>query len=140
MTLSAHPDVEYFWKGAAGGRLLLRRCSGCALVQHPAQSTPLCGTCHGTAFEEFPASGRGTVYTWIVSIHPGGGGAEPRIAAVIELAEGVRLVSNVVGVDAAAMRNGMAVEVCFVERADVVLPQFRPVPDPVPDPAAEVTR
>lgn len=123
----AHPELEYFWKGVANDELLLRRCVTCKVAQHPAQATTVCPTCHGFDFEQFPASGRGTVYTWIKSVHPTKPDTDPRIAAVIELEEGPRLVSNVVDVDIAAMRNDMPVLVCFVERDGLKLPQFRPV-------------
>jgi uncharacterized OB-fold protein len=67
------------------------------------------------------------VYTWIKSIHPTRPDDTPRITAVIELEEGVRLVSTVIEVDAVAMRNDMPVEVCFIDRGGVRLPAFRPV-------------
>jgi len=120
------PEMEYFWKGVANDELLLRRCVTCQVPQHPAQATTVCPTCHGTDFEEFPAGGRGTVYTWIVSIHPTKPDGAPRIIAVIELAEGPRLVSNVIDVDIAAMRNELPVTVCFAERDGLRIPQFRP--------------
>jgi uncharacterized protein len=120
------PETEYFWKGVANDELLLRRCVTCKVAQHPAHATAVCPTCHGFDFEHFPASGHGTVYTWIKSIHPTKPDDAPRIIAVIELAEGPRLVSNVIDVDVAAMRNEMPVTVCFVEHDGVKLPQFRP--------------
>jgi uncharacterized OB-fold protein len=122
----AHPDVEYFWKGVASDQLVLRRCVECRIVQNPPQTTPMCGGCHGVDFEELVASGRGTVYTWIVSVHPTDpAGGRGRIAAVISLDEGVRLVSNVIGADMSEMRNDAPVEVCFTEVNGVKLPQFR---------------
>jgi uncharacterized OB-fold protein len=121
-----HPDVEYFWKGVANDQLVLRRCLGCGVIQDPPQATPICGGCHGLDFEEVVASGRGTIYTWISSVHPGAPpGAPARIAAVIALDEGVRLVSNVVDADAAQMRNDAPVELCFREVGGIKLPQFR---------------
>jgi len=120
------PDAEYFWKGVANNELLLRRCLTCKVAQHPAQTTAVCGSCHGFDFEQFPASGFGTVYTWIVSTHPTKPDDSPRVVALIELAEGVRLVSNVIDVDIAAIRNEMPVVVCFTEYNGLKLPQFRP--------------
>ena len=124
---STDSEVEYFWKGVASDELLLRRCVTCKVTQHPAQATAICPICHGATFEVFPASGRGTVYTWIKSVHPSRPDDAPRIIAVIELEEGVRLVSNVIDVDAAAMRNDMPVTACFVDRGGVKLPVFCPV-------------
>lgn len=127
MLPSTDSEVEYFWKGVANDELLLRRCVTCKITQHPAQATAICPICHGTEFEQSPAGGRGTVYTWIKSIHPTRPDDTPRITAVIELEEGVRLVSTVIEVDAVAMRNDMPVEVCFIDRDGVRLPAFRPV-------------
>jgi hypothetical protein len=72
-------------------------------------------------------AGRGFVYSWIVSRHPTQPGDSPRIVALIELDEGMRLVSNLQGIDPADVRNGMRVEVEFDEIGGVKLPQFRPV-------------
>jgi uncharacterized OB-fold protein len=70
------------------------------------------------------------VYSWIRSHHPNDPGGDPRIVVLVELEEGVRLVSNLVRIEADDVDNGMAVRVCF-ERFDddVVLPQFEPAID-----------
>jgi uncharacterized OB-fold protein len=120
------PHDAFFWDGVKERTLLLRRCAGCGALTHP--PTPMCGNCHGLVWETQKATGRGTVYSWIVSKHPTLPDEEPRIVALVELDEGVRLVSNLVGVDAGDVQNGMAVEVTFVDYGDdVVLPQFTPV-------------
>jgi uncharacterized OB-fold protein len=68
------------------------------------------------------------VYTWIVSHHPPKPDAEPRVVVLVELDEGVRFVSNLLGVAEAGVQNGMEV-VLSIEPVDgVVLPQFRPAP------------
>lgn len=124
--LFGHPDTEYFWKGVANDQLVLRRCAGCGVIQDPPQGTPICGVCHESDFDEVTASGRGTVYTWIESRHPSrADGVPPRIAAVIQLEEGVRLVSNIIGADPGQVRNDAPVRVCFAEVNGMRLPQFR---------------
>jgi uncharacterized protein len=116
----------YFWDGVRDRTLLLRRCTGCGQLQHP--PTPMCGNCHGLEWETQKATGRGTVYSWIVSKHPTQPDDNPRIVALVELDEGVRLVSNLIGIEAGDVRNDMAVEVTFVEYDnDIVLPHFTPV-------------
>ena len=116
----------YFWDGVRDRTLLLRKCAGCGELQHP--PTPMCGNCHSLEWETQKATGRGTVYSWIVSRHPSQPDENPRIVALVELDEGVRLVSNLVGIDADDVRNDMAVEVTFVEYDnDQVLPHFTPV-------------
>jgi hypothetical protein len=84
---------------------------------------PRCGSVDWTVQE---SSGRGTVHSWIVSRHPTEPDDAPRIVVLVDLEEGVRLVSNLSGVDAADVRNDMAVEVMFEAVDGVVLPQFRP--------------
>jgi uncharacterized OB-fold protein len=117
-------DDAWFWDGAAQGRLLVRACGSCGRLQHP--PTPLCPACGSSSWTTREASGRGKLYSWVLSRHPTEPDADPRVVALIELEEGVRLVSNLVDIDVEAVRNDMDVEVCFVEAGSVVLPQFRP--------------
>jgi uncharacterized OB-fold protein len=118
------PDDAWFWDGAREGRLLLRLCATCARLQHP--PTPLCPACGSASWTTREASGRGTVYAWLLSHHPTEPDAAPRIVALVELAEGVRIVSNLLEVEPGDALNGMPVEACFVDYDGVVLPQFRP--------------
>jgi uncharacterized OB-fold protein len=121
-------DDAYFWDGVRAGQLLLRRCANCGYLQHP--PGPMCPRCGSLSWTVQEASGRGTVYSWIRSHHPNDPDADPRIVVLVELEEGVRLVSNLVRVAPDDVDNGMAVTVCF-ERFDddVVLPQFEPAID-----------
>jgi 3-oxo-4,17-pregnadiene-20-carboxyl-CoA hydratase alpha subunit len=118
-------DDEFFWRGVAEERLLLSNCARCSRLQHP--PTPMCPDCGSTDWVTQEASGRGTVHSWIVSHHPTEADELPRIVALVELAEGVRLVSNLQEVTVGDVRNDMDVEVMFAEVDGVKLPQFRPV-------------
>ena len=80
----------------------------CGVVRHP--PAPLCGECHSTEWDTQESSGHGHVYTWIVSHHPTKPDAEPRIVVLVELDEGIRFVSNLLGVDATDVQNGMEVD------------------------------
>jgi hypothetical protein len=122
------PDADdaYFWDGVAQRKLLLQSCADCGALRHP--PGPMCPRCRSLRWETHEASGRGTVYTWLVSRHPTEPDARPRIAALVELAEHVRLVTNLVDVDAVDVRNDMPVELTFVDYGGIVLPQFRPAP------------
>ena len=78
------------------------------------------------------ASGRGTLYTWstvhVNDLYPF---VErlPYVAAVVELAEGPRLMTNVVDADPDELQIGMAVEVTFRPiNDDITAPVFRPAP------------
>jgi uncharacterized protein len=117
-------DDEYFWKGVAEGRLLGRRCAACSYLQHP--PSPMCPQCGSVEWRAVDLAGTGSVYSWIVSRHPSRPDDEPRIVALVELDEGIRMVSNLRGVEAAGVRNGMRVEVEFGDFDSVRLPQFRP--------------
>jgi uncharacterized protein len=119
------PDDQFFWDGVARGELLIRVCSQCGRHQHP--PSPMCPNCGATTWATHPASGRGTVHSWIVSKHPTEPEALARVVALIELEEGVRLVSNLQGVAVAEIVNDMPVEVVFTDAGGVRLPQFRPV-------------
>jgi uncharacterized OB-fold protein len=117
-------DDEYFWSGVVDGRLLARRCARCGRLQHP--PSPMCPACGSVDWDVEELSGHGTVHSWIVSHHPTQPDDAPRIVALILLEEGLRLVSNLHGVDVDDVTNDMEVEVVFVEVDGVRLPQFRP--------------
>jgi uncharacterized OB-fold protein len=90
----------------------------------------MCGECLSVEWDTQVSSGHGHVYTWIVSHHPTKPDAEPRVVVLVELDEGIRFVSNLLGVDAAsinegAVTNGMEVAVSIEDVDGVVLPQFR---------------
>jgi uncharacterized protein len=118
------PDEEFFWEGVAQDRLLLARCARCSNLQHP--PSPMCPVCGSLEWDTQEATGRGTVHSWVVSRHPTEGDEQPRIVALVELEEGLRLVSNLQDVDPAQVVNDMPVEVVFREVDGMKLPQFRP--------------
>jgi uncharacterized OB-fold protein len=118
-------DDAWFWDGVRDGRLLVRVCAKCGRLQHP--PTPLCPACGSTSWSTRETSGRGRLYAWILSRHPNDPDAAPRIVALVELEEGVRLISNVVEIEPQLVRNDMELEVCFVDYDGVMLPQFRPL-------------
>lgn len=118
-------DDSWFWDGVQQRRLLLRICGHCQRQQHP--PTPLCPACGSADWTTKQAAGIGRVYSWILSHHPTVPDAA-RIVAIIELQEGIRIVSNLCQVDPSDVVNDMPVEVVFAEFDDgLILPQFRPV-------------
>jgi uncharacterized OB-fold protein len=116
-------DQDFFWEGVKEGKLLIQQCSDCDRLRQP--PGPMCPHCQSLSWHPKRASGRGSVYSWIVSKHPTELDANPRIVALIDLDEGVRMVSNLRDTELAAVREGMPVEVFF--DADYGLPQFRPL-------------
>ncbi|MFE6687700.1 bifunctional MaoC family dehydratase N-terminal/OB-fold nucleic acid binding domain-containing protein [Streptomyces sp. NPDC057743] len=126
-------DNAGFWAGVAAHKLLLQRCGGCGTLRFP--WLPGCNGCGSTRWDTVEAGGAGTVYSYVVMHHPpfpafaapeGGGAAGPYAVGLIELAEGVRMVSNVIGVEPDRVRIGMPVRLEF-RRVDeeLVLPLFR---------------
>jgi uncharacterized protein len=119
------PDADdaFFWDGVRRGALLLQACADCGAIRHP--PAPMCARCRSLRWEAREASGRGTVYSWIVSRHPTAPDTQPRVVVLVQLDEGVRVVSNLVEADPGDVRNDMPVEVVFVDYDGTVLPQFR---------------
>jgi uncharacterized OB-fold protein len=118
-----------FWAGTAEGRFLIQRCGACrAAIFYPRVNCTRCGS-QDLAAEE--ASGRGTVYTFTVArrpTHRAFAEAGPYVIAIVELAEGPHVTTNVVECDPDDVRIGMAVELVFAPEVDgIALPLFRPV-------------
>ena len=123
------PVSQPFWDGCARHELLLQRCAGCGRHRFP--PGPVCPDCGAREAKWVRASGRGTVYSWIVVHHPvprqSFADEVPYVVALVALEEGVRMASNVVGCAADAVEAGMALEVVFEDVAEAVtLPKFRP--------------
>ncbi len=121
---SIDPDDRHFWEGVARRELLIQCCSSCELLRHP--PAPMCGACGSLEWHTQAATGRATVYSWIVSQHPSEDDDTPRIVALVDLEEGIRFVSNLVDVDIEDVRHGQSVRLVFVETDGVLLPQFKP--------------
>jgi uncharacterized OB-fold protein len=118
-------DNAGFWEGVGRHQLLIQRCGGCGTLRFP--WLPGCGACGSPEWDTVEASGDGTVYSYVVMHHPPFPAFDPPYAVgLIELAEGVRFVSNVIGVPYDKVRIGMPVRLRF-ERYDeeLVLPVFR---------------
>jgi uncharacterized OB-fold protein len=123
---SASPDTAFFWDGLREQKLLIQRCKSCSALRHPPR--PMCPKCNSLEWDTLPSSGRGVVYSWVMPQHPRFPFFEyPYIVVLVELAEGVRLVSNLCGIAPDGVRVGMPVEVFYETfENDVVLHQFRP--------------
>ncbi|MFF4156786.1 bifunctional MaoC family dehydratase N-terminal/OB-fold nucleic acid binding domain-containing protein [Streptomyces sp. NPDC001678] len=106
-------DNAGFWEGVAGHRLLIQRCTACGRQRFP--WLPGCGECGSPLWEAVEAAGEGVVFSYVVMHHPPvpGFGA-PFAVGLIELVEGVRMISNVVGVEPGRIRIGMPVTLEFV--------------------------
>lgn len=119
-------DNAGFWEGVARHQLLIQRCCGCGALRFP--WLPGCNACGCLEWDTVEASRDGTVYSYVVMHHPPFPAFDPPYAVgLVELSEGVRMVSNVVGVPYDKVRIGMPVRLEF-QRYDeeLELPVFRP--------------
>ncbi|MGW0756104.1 bifunctional MaoC family dehydratase N-terminal/OB-fold nucleic acid binding domain-containing protein [Streptomyces sp. NPDC002814] len=121
-------DNAGFWEGVDRHQLLIQRCTGCATLRFP--WLPGCNACGGLDWDTVGACGEGTVYSYVVMHHPPFPALDPPYAVgLIELAEGVRMISNVVGVPYDKVRIGLPVRLEFQRYEDpggaLVLPVFR---------------
>ncbi len=119
-------DTRFFWEGAARKELLVQRCASCGALRHPPR--PMCARCRSLEWAAARMSGRGSVYSFVVHHHPPVPGFDvPFVVALIELDEGVRIVSNLTGVTPEEVSIGMPVEAEFVPvEEDLTLPLFAP--------------
>ncbi len=125
-----------YWDNARAGRLVTQRCASCGNSWHP--PLPACPHCHGTDIGWQEVSGAGTVYTYTVvrhATHAALADQIPYVIAIVELAEGPRLVAGITGCAPQDVRVGMPVRVRFTAvTAEVTLPYFEPAPSPSPTP------
>ncbi|WSF21739.1 OB-fold domain-containing protein [Streptomyces sp. NBC_01353] len=118
-------DNAGFWEGVAAHRLLVQRCGDCTTLRFP--WLPGCSACGSREWDTIEAGGSGTVFSYVVMHHPPFRAfAPPYAVGLIELAEGVRIVSNVVGVPYDKVRIGMPVRLEFLRvDEELELPVFR---------------
>jgi uncharacterized protein len=119
-------DNAFFFEGAKQHRLLIQRCARCGTLRHPPR--PMCPACHSYEWDTLEASGRGTVYSFVVNHYPQVPAFDyPLPVGLIELEEGTRLVADIVGVEPGEISVGMAVEVEWQDHdPDLSLPAFKP--------------
>ncbi len=124
------PEVKVFWDGTAEGKLLLPKCTECqSYIWFP---RPFCPSCGSLSVDWVPASGKGTVYTFTVNRRGAGDLPEyretpPYVLAYVELAEGPRIMTNIVECDPDSVRIGQAVELVFHDTGQgTALYRFRP--------------
>lgn len=121
-------DTQAYWDAARDGRLLIQHCGACDHSFH--YPRPFCPKCWSDDVTWEAASGHATLYTWSVVRQndlPPWPERVPYVAAVVDLAEGPRMLTNVEGCDPDDLEVGMALRVAFREETDeITLPVFRP--------------
>ncbi len=121
------PETQHFWDGCAAGELRLQRCTACSQVYFPPR--PFCPACSSRKVEVFRASGRARLYSYVINHRPRPDmGDKPYAIAVVELEEGPRMMTNIVGCPQTpeALVLDMPVEATFQSFGKVSLPFFQP--------------
>ncbi|HEY4669468.1 MAG TPA: Zn-ribbon domain-containing OB-fold protein [Tepidiformaceae bacterium] len=116
-----------FFEGGQRGVFMLMRCSACGTFRLPSRRH--CDRCLSDQYTWEETSGRGVVRTFAIMhqrYHPGFADELPYNIALVQLDEGPRLPTNIVGIDNSEMRVGMPVVADWEQHSDVAIPKFRP--------------
>ena len=125
----ATPETAEFWEGARRGELRIQRCRACGKAYFFPR--PFCPHCSSTDVEWFTATGKGKLYSYVINHRPAYGFDDfaPYVIAVVQLDEGPRMMTNIVGVDPRPenLPIDLPVEVTWEQLDDkVTIPLFRP--------------
>ena len=121
-------ETEQFWAAVQERRLLMPKCDACGTVNFPPRVA--CNICAKTNFTWTELSGRGKIYSFTVYhrvYHPAFKDKVPYVVAVVELEEGPRIISNIIGVPPPDVTCEMPVTVVYdMVRDDYLIPKFTP--------------
>jgi uncharacterized OB-fold protein len=122
-----HAEV---WAGARRGELRIQRCNACGKAYF--YPRPFCPFCSSKDVAWFTATGRGKLYSYVINHRPAYGFQDyaPYVIAVVQLDEGPRMMTNIIGVEPAPenLPIDLPVEVTWEKQDDVItLPIFRPI-------------
>jgi uncharacterized OB-fold protein len=117
-----------FWDSAKRHALEMQQCGGCGRFRYPVAE--YCPRCLSPEFEWQPVSGKAELYSFII-VHqrydPSFADDLPYNVAVVELEEGPRLVSNIVGIPNGEIRVGMPLSITYEDvTEEFTLPKFQP--------------
>ncbi len=124
------PETQHFWDGAKRGELLLQQCDACAQVYFPPR--PFCPACSSRAVSVTRASGNATLYSYVINQRPHPAFDGPYSIAVVELAEGPRMMTNIINIEQTPenLQLDMPLRVSFEAVDDTIsLPYFEPAGD-----------
>lgn len=131
MSAAVEPDrtgpAGEYWAALDAGRLMFQRCRACGAAQLPAREE--CTSCLSPELEWEAAKGGAKLISWVVyhrPYHEAFADRVPYNVAVVELEEGPRLISNVLG-PIEGLRIDMALRLELGESFGQRVPQFRPV-------------
>jgi uncharacterized protein len=121
------PETRHFWDGTKSGKLLLQRCADTGRAYFPPRPfSPYTGSRNVSVFE---ASGRAKLHSYVIHNRAVPGFTPPYAIAVVELEEGPRMMTNIVGCEQTpeALVLDMPLQVAFEPLdEEITLPLFRP--------------
>jgi hypothetical protein len=123
----ATPETAPFWEGTAAGELRIQHCNACG--RHYFYPRRFCRYCHSTDVRWTTVTGRARLDSYTINHRPiRGTESLPPVIAIVQLEEGPRMLTNIVGVepDPSALVLDMALAVDFEPRGDMSVPVFRP--------------
>ncbi len=122
------PETKAYWEAASRQELLVQKCRSCSNLQYFPRL--LCHRCLSEDLGWIRSSGKGMVYSYTIihqAAHKSFAPDVPYVYAIIELKEGVRMISNVVHIEPSKVHIGMKVRVYFHRlTADIHIPRFEP--------------
>lgn len=125
------PHVDYdnqgYWEGIRQHKLVFQKCNACGLLIH--RPRPMCPRCNAMDMGWAPSSGKGHIYSWVNFVYKNAaypGIKVPYLVLLVEMLEGVRVISNAYDITREEIYVGMPVEVVFDDIADdLTLPKFK---------------
>jgi uncharacterized OB-fold protein len=121
------PETQPFWDGCKEGVLRLQRCESCAHAYFPPR--PFCPKCASRSVAWFAASGKASLYSYVIHHRPAPGFTAPYSIAVVQLEEGPRMMTYIIDCPQTpdALVLDMPVELALTKMSDAItLPLFRP--------------
>lgn len=120
------PETAPYWEGAAAGELRIQQCTSCG--EHYFYPRPFCPRCGSDRVEWRVVSGRAVLVSYVINHRPVPPTDPPLVIALVQLEEGPRMMSNVVGVEPLPenLPLGMPLQVAFEQRGEYAIPVFTP--------------
>ncbi len=121
------PETKHFWEGTRAGELRLQRCDDCRHTYFPPR--PFCPKCASRKVSVIKATGKAKLFSYVIHHRPAPGFTPPYAIAVVELEEGPRMMTNIVGCPQTpeALVLDMPLEATFEKQSDsITLPFFKP--------------
>jgi uncharacterized OB-fold protein len=122
------PETQQFWDAAQDEELQIQRCNTC--LKHYFYPRPFCPHCFSWDVAWVRVSGRATLHSYVINHRPMPGWEDeaPYAIAQVELEEGPRLMTSIVGIPNTPedLVLDMALEVCFEDQSGMKVPKFRP--------------